>query len=90
MKKTENKRKRGRGWPIFFKKKKCGRLTSCGPGFEYQAQHLFQFIIQMWRGKDENKQKEAGIGQYLKKVVERDCERLESELIEGKWVKVGV
>ena len=75
---------------FFLKKKECGRLTSCGPGFEYQAQHLFQFIIQMWRGKDENKQKEAGIGQYLKKVVERDCERLESELIEGKWVKVGV
>ena len=38
-----------------------GRLTSCGPGFEYQAQHLFQFIIQMWRGKDENKQKRPGL-----------------------------
>ena len=38
-------------------------LPSCRPGFESQAYHLrfYQFIIVSF-GKDENKQKGAGIG----------------------------
>ena len=36
----------------------CLRLPSCGPGFESQALHLcfFQFVIDLWCEKDENKQ----------------------------------
>ena len=39
-----------------------------GPGFESQAQHLccIQFIFEFWLRKDENNQKEAGIGLNLK------------------------
>ena len=45
----------------------CLCLPSCGPGFESQAVHLcfFQFVIDLWCEKDENKQKEAGIGPYF-------------------------
>ena len=47
------------------------RLPSCGPGFEYQAHHLcfFQFVLlKLYRENNENKQKEAGIGPFLKKT----------------------
>ena len=49
------------------------RLPSCGPGFESQAHHLrfFQFVLLkllLELEKNENKQKEAGIGPYLKKT----------------------
>ena len=47
------------------------RLQSCGPGFEYQAHHLcfFQFVLlKLYRENNENKQKEAGIGPFLKKT----------------------
>ena len=48
-------------------------LPSCGPGFESQAQHLcfFQFVLLkllLELEKNENKQKEVGIGPYLKKI----------------------
>ena len=49
------------------------RLPSCRPGFESQAHHLsfYQFIFELYHvEKDENKQKEAGIGP-LKKTIER-------------------
>ena len=44
------------------------RLSSCGPGFESQAHHLcfFQFVLKLYWEKNENKQKEAGIGPFLK------------------------
>ena len=45
-------------------------LPSCSPGFESQAHHLriFQFVLlKMYRENNENKQKEAGIGPFLKK-----------------------
>ena len=48
------------------------RLQSCGPGFEYQAHHLcfFQFVLlKLYRENNENKQKEAGIGPFLKKNI---------------------
>ena len=46
------------------------RLPSCGPGFESQAHHLrfFQFVLLkllLELEKNENKQKEAGIGPYF-------------------------
>ena len=42
------------------------RLPSCGPGFESQAHHLrfFQFVLKLYQEKNENKQKEAGIGPF--------------------------
>ena len=45
------------------------RLPSCGPRFESQAHHLrfFQFVLKLWREKNENKQKEAGIRLIFKK-----------------------
>ena len=45
------------------------RLQSCGPTFESQAHHLhfFQFVLKLEWEKNENKQKEAGIGPFLKK-----------------------
>ena len=46
------------------------RLPSCGPGFESQAHYLcfFQFILlKLYQENNKNKQKEAGIGPYLKK-----------------------
>ena len=49
------------------------RLPSCRPGFESQAHHLsfYQFIFELYHvEKDENKQKEAGIGPFLKKTVQ--------------------
>ena len=45
-------------------------LPSCGPGFKSQALHLcfFQFVLlKLYRENNENKQKEAGIGPFLKK-----------------------
>ena len=39
------------------------RLQSRDPGFESHA-HLFQFVIEMWCEKHENKQKEAEIGPF--------------------------
>ena len=45
-------------------------LPSCGPGFKSQAHHLhfFQFVLlKLYRGNGKNKQKEAGIGPFLKK-----------------------
>ena len=48
----------------------CLRLPSCGPGFESQAHHLrfFQFVLmKLYRDNNENKQKEIGIGPFLKK-----------------------
>ena len=48
----------------------CLRLPSCGPGFESQAHHLrfFQFVLlKLYRENNENKQKEAGIGPFLKR-----------------------
>ena len=48
----------------------CLRLPSCGPGFESQAHHLcfFQFVLlKLYQENNENKQKEARIGPYLKK-----------------------
>ena len=47
-------------------------LPSCGPGFESQAHHLcfFQFVLLkllLELEKNENKQKEAGIGPYFLK-----------------------
>ena len=47
----------------------CLRLPSCGPGFESQAHHLcfFQFVLlKLHRENNEIKQKEAGIGPFLK------------------------
>ena len=47
-------------------------LPSCGPGFESQAHHLcfFQFVLlKLYRENNENKQKEAGIGPFLKKEL---------------------
>ena len=46
------------------------RLPYCGPGFESQAHHLrfFQFVLLkllLELEKNENKQKEAGIGPYF-------------------------
>ena len=46
------------------------RLPSCGPGFKSQAHHLrfFQFVLlKLYRGNNENKEKEAGIGPFFKK-----------------------
>ena len=47
------------------------RLPSCVPRFDSQAQHLrfFQLIFELRLEKDENKQKEVGIGPYLKKSI---------------------
>ena len=48
------------------------RLPSCGPGFESQAHHLrfFQFVLlKLYRGNNENKQKEAGIGPFISTPV---------------------
>ena len=54
----------------------CLRLQSCGPWFKSQAHHLHFLQIKMLklklylmftREKDKIKQKEAGIGPYLKK-----------------------
>ena len=47
------------------------RLPSCGPGFESQAIHLcfFQFVLlKLYRENNENKQKEARIGPFFKKI----------------------
>ena len=61
------------------------RLPSCGPGFKSQAHHLcfFQFVLlKLWWEKDKNKQKEAGIGPFLKIKINRlapfisQCSRL--------------
>ena len=43
-------------------------LQSCGHKFDSRAQFLiiFQFIFELWREKDVNKQKVAGFGQYFK------------------------
>ena len=43
------------------------RLPSCGPGFESQAHHQF-VLLKLYQENNENKQKEAGIGPYLKKL----------------------
>ena len=45
----------------------CLRLPSWGTGFESQAHHLcfFQFVLELWPEKNENKQKEAGIGPFI-------------------------
>ena len=50
------------------------RLPSCRPGFESQAHHLsfYQFIFELYHvEKDENKQKEAGIGPFFLKKKKR-------------------
>ena len=47
----------------------CLRLPSCGDGFKSQSTPSVLFsicIIEIVMRKDENKQKEAGIGQFLK------------------------
>ena len=52
------------------------RLPSCRPGFESQAHHLsfYQFIFELYHvEKDENKQKEAGIGPFLNNIASRHC-----------------
>ena len=43
------------------------RLPSCDPRFKSQAHHLhfFQFVLKLYREKNENKQKEAGIGLFF-------------------------
>ena len=45
------------------------RPQSCAPGFESQAKTsmFFQFVTVFWCEKDDDKQKEAGIGLYVKK-----------------------
>ena len=43
------------------------RLQSRDPGVESHA-HLFQFVIEMWCEKHENKQKEAEIGPLNKSL----------------------
>ena len=51
----------------------CLRLPSCSPGFKSQALHLcfFQFVLlKLYRENNENKQKEAGIGPFLKKTIQ--------------------
>ena len=48
------------------------RLPFCGPGFDSQALHLrfFQFVLlKLYRENNENKQKEAGIGPFLKNNI---------------------
>ena len=50
----------------------CPYLPSCGPCFESQAHHerFFQFVLLkllLELEKNENKQKEAGIGPYFEK-----------------------
>ena len=46
------------------------RLPSCGPRFESQALHLRFFqLLKLYRENNENKQKEAGIGPFLKKQL---------------------
>ena len=43
-------------------------LTVCWhPGFEFQAHylHFYQLIIELPCGKDKDKQKEAGVGQFF-------------------------
>ena len=55
------------------------RLPSCGPGIESQELHLrfFQFVIDLWCEKDENKRKKAGIGPYFfKKIYSKAQEAL--------------
>ena len=46
------------------------RLPSCRHGFKSQAHHLcfYQILFELWHlgRKDENKQKEAGIGRFKK------------------------
>ena len=50
----------------------CLRLPSRGPGFESQALHLHFFqLLKLYRENNENKQKEAGIGPFLKKQRQR-------------------
>ena len=45
-------------------------LPSCCPGFESQAHHLrFHQFMLICVKKGENKQKESGIGPFLKKVL---------------------
>ena len=55
----------------------CLHLPSCGPGFEFQAHHLrfFQFVLKLYREKDENTQKEAGNGPFLKDRVNNKREK---------------
>ena len=44
------------------------RLPSCGPGFKSQHLRFFQFVLlKLYRGNNENKEKEAGIGPFFKK-----------------------
>ena len=47
------------------------RLPSCGPRLESQAHNLsfFQFeLLKLYRENNENKQKEAGIGPFFKRL----------------------
>ena len=49
----------------------CLSLASCGPGFKSQALHLhfFQFVIDLWCEKDENKRKKRpGLAHIFKKI----------------------
>ena len=48
----------------------CLHLPSCSPGLESQAHHLhfYQFVLKLYQEKNENKQKEAGIGPFFKKT----------------------
>ena len=64
------------------------RLPSCGPRFESQAHHLcfFQFVLLkllLELGKNENKQKEAGIGPYLKNNNNKNKKSMRCCSVEG-------
>ena len=59
----------------------CLRLPYCGPGFGSQANHLhfFQFVLlKLYRENNKNKQKEAGIGPFLKK--DREDTKIRSKI----------
>ena len=59
-------------------------LPSCGPRFESQALHqrFFQFILlKLYRENDENKQKEAGIGPFLKRKEANNVYRRHSDIL---------
>ena len=54
-------------WAVVIAPWFCLHLLLCSPGFEFQAhhQHYFQFVFwKLQQEKDENKQKEAGIGPF--------------------------
>ena len=84
--KDENKRKRGRGWPIFKKQPLrrpsllrgfiCTYLTAA-LGFESQSHHpcFFQFVLlKLWWVKDKNRNKKRpGLVHFLKQPSVAGC-----------------